>query len=445
VKYSISKKHRISNQKNDSVVEIFSGKNLTRFGGTGLIRRFLTRHRIEDRLNKYIQVEGRRESKYSVGRMFISLLYGIILGYSRPGHMGILYADRVFQKLAGLDGFPHQSTVSRFLSILRVGVSHQIARLNRDLLMKVRRGFECFSTLTLDLDSHVTPVYGKQQRAGVGYNPRKKGRRSYHPLLCFVGETRDYLGGFLRNGKHHTSYQAIPFVERMLNILPSHIKGIRLRADSGFFSIEMLEFLTRRGIEFYVVVPMKPYVQKLIMRICNWQGIGGGREVSECELTVGKNVQYRMIVVRKRVPCGKRPQKQLKLLHMDEVIYDYQAIVTSSDLPSEEVWQTYNQRACCENFIKEGIYGFGLDQVVSHHWGGNNAYFQLLMFAYNLINLFKEEVLTQRHIKQMTQTIRERLFLIPGKLIRTCGRWILKLERTWYYREPYEEALGRVT
>jgi len=75
------------------------------------------------------------------------------------------------------------------------------------------------------------------------------------------------------------------------------------------------------------------------------------------------------------------------------------------------------------------------------------------MLAYNLINFFKEEVLTQRHMKQMTQTIRERLFLIPGRLIRTClpvrctqtdGRWVLKLERTWYYKNsmkrPWAES-----
>jgi hypothetical protein len=54
--------------------------------------------------------------------------------------------------------------------------------------------------LTLDLDSLVTPVFGGQQRAAVGYNPKKKGRNSYPTLLCFIGETRDYPGGLFRSG-----------------------------------------------------------------------------------------------------------------------------------------------------------------------------------------------------------------------------------------------------
>ena len=101
--------------------------------------------------------------------------------------------------------------------------------------------------------------------------------------------------------------------------------------------------------------------------------------------------------------------------------------------------------ACCENFIKEGIYGFGLDEVISHAYAGNYAYFELLMWSYNLMNFFKEEVLNQKKVKEMIQTIRDRIFHIPGKLVYLGRRWVLKLERSWHARVEYEEALARVT
>src|SRR4030067_1624782 len=104
---------------------------------------------------------------------------------------------------------------------------------------------------------------------------------------------------------------------------------------------------------------------------------------------------------------------------MAEVLYDYQVIVTNSLLIPEEAWQFYNQRACCENFIKEGIYGLGLDKGISHSYGGNYTYFELLMLGYNLMNFFKEEVLNRKKVKPMMQTIRERFLRIPGRLIRT--------------------------
>ena len=82
--------------------------------------------------------------------------------------------------------------------------------------------------------------------------------------------------------------------------------------------------------------------------------------------------------------------------------------------------------------------------MVSHSYGGNCAWFELLMFGYNLMNFFKEEVLNQKKHKNTIQTIRESLFLIPGKLVRSSRHYVLKLERSWAYREQYEEALARL-
>ena len=167
------------------------------------------------------------------------------------------------------------------------------------------------------------------------------------------------------------------------------------------------------------------------------------------------------VVVRQKVKANTGPRKQLKLLNTGEVKYDYQMIVTNSGKAPEQVWRFYNQRACClpvrgrtqtgENFIKEGIYGLGLDKV-AHSYAGNctclrasQAGFELLMLGCNLMNFFKEQVLNQNQTKAMVSTIREKLFLIPGKLVCTARRWVLKLEATWPYRDEHEEALARLS
>jgi hypothetical protein len=444
VKKNISQKPQKNNQHFYQIKEEFTGKNLTRFGGSGLIRRFFRRHKINKELNNRIKVEGRRRSKYSPASMITHCLYGIFLGYWRPSHMEVLGADRVFQGIAGLGAFPVQSTISRFLKSLKVSVAREIASFNFDLLMKLRGALNKFESITLDLDSHVTPVYGNQQRAGLGYNPKKKGRKSYHPLLCFLGETRDYIGGLFRSGKHHTSYNAVKFLKGMIKKLPSHMESIRLRADGGFFSRDMIKFLVKKEIEFYIVVPIQPWVQKKIRQMRDWTDIGGGVETGECEYIFEKDASLRMVIVRQKVRGQDRPKKQLKLLNTDDVQYDYQVIVTNAVKEPEEVWRFYNKRACCENFIKEGIYGFGLDNVVSHSYAGNYAWFELLMLAYNLMNFFKEEVLNQKKVKNTIQTIRDRLFFIPGRLISRSRQQVLKLEKTWLYRKEYEAALVRL-
>lgn len=444
MKKNISEKQNKSNRTLNQVKEEFTGKHLTRFGGSGLIRRFFHRYRIKEQIETSVKVEGRRKSKYGIGDMLISCLYGMFLGYPRPGQMDLLTTDRVFQKVVGLASFPVQSTISRFLNAVKVSVAKEIADFNFDLLMKFRKGFKVLKSITLDLDSHVTPVYGSQQRAGLGYNPKKKGRKSYHPLLCFVGESRDYIGGLFRNGKHHTSYNAVKFLKGMIKKLPSHIEEIKLRADGGFFSRDMIEYLLKKEIEFYIAVPIQPWVQKKIRHTREWKDIGGGVETGECEYVFTKKDILRMVFIRQKVRGKNAPKKQLKLLNIDEVKYDYQVVLTNSDKEAADVWRYYNQRACCENFIKEGIYGFGLDKVVSHSYAGNYTWFELLMLGYNLMNFFKEEALNQKKVKHMTQTIRDRIFLIPGRLVSKSRQWVLKLERTWAYRTEYEEALARL-
>jgi hypothetical protein len=444
VKKNIPQKSHKHNHHFYRIKEEFTGKNLTRFGGSGLIRRFFKRHDILKNLDSRINIKGRRKSRYSPGAVITSCLYGIFLGYSRPSHMALLTVDRIFQKVVGLRAFPVQSTISRFLKTLKVSVAREIASFNFDLLMGFRDQFKAYKTITLDLDSHVTPVYGNQQRAGLGYNPKKKGRKSYHPLQCFIGETRDYIGGLFRSGKHHTSYHAVQFLKSMVKKLPSHIEKIRLRADGGFFSRDMIKFLIKESIEFYIVVPIQPWVQKKIGQVKDWTDIGGGAETAECAYVFKKDVSLRMVFVRQRVKVNSSPRKQLKLLNTGNVKYDYQVILTNGEKEPAEVWRDYNKRACCENFIKEGIYGFGLDKVVSHSYGGNYAWFELLMLAYNLMNFFKEEVLNQKKVKNTIQTIRDRLFLIPGRLISRSRRGVLKLETTWFYRKEYEEALVRL-
>jgi hypothetical protein len=45
----------------------------------------------------------------------------------------------------------------------------------------------------IDVDSTVDGVYGDQQGAEVGYNPKKKGQKAYHPMIAFVAGTKEIL------------------------------------------------------------------------------------------------------------------------------------------------------------------------------------------------------------------------------------------------------------
>ena len=80
-------------------------------------------------------------------------------------------------------------------------------------------------------------VYGKQQFARVGYNPKKHGRRSYPPIICFEAPWQEFWQGSLRPGHAVTATGGVAFVQRCLDKVPSSLgwSRVRVRADSGCF------------------------------------------------------------------------------------------------------------------------------------------------------------------------------------------------------------------
>jgi len=53
-------------------------------------------------------------------------------------------------------------------------------------------------------------------------------------------------------------------------------------------------------------------------------------------------------------------------------------------------------------------------------------------------------VLGQKDKKRMGKWIRQRIFLIAGKLIKSSRKYILKLQEDWAYKEDYSEAERRL-
>jgi hypothetical protein len=241
----------------------FSGRGLTPFGGIGLLGRLMRKLKVKETLESKVQL-ARRERKYR----------------ERLSDTIVLRKDGVFQQVVGFDDYPHESSLSRFLSKFTVGAAKNIGEVSVGLRRTVRDKPGGQSRLTLDMDSHVTTVYGKQQRAKVGYNPKKPGRKSYHPLLCFVGETRDFLWGRFRSGDRNNMQDSKGFLKECLVRLGAGVKELFLRADSGFYSDNFLKCLERRRIWYTVVAKLYPAIQAQLAGL-EYRDIGSGVEVAE--------------------------------------------------------------------------------------------------------------------------------------------------------------------
>lgn len=226
----------------------FDGFGLTQFRGVTLIEQFFQRFRLRRAFWRYIRF-AQRNNCYSISESLEALLYPLVLGLGRIETTEPLRHNGVFQYLAGLPGYPAATSLRRFLE--------RFAYAGRNVFLKLldRWRTEMIghqSQVIFDLDSTVLTVYGHQERAEVGYNPKKRGRPSYL-LLCFEGNTQDCWEGSYHPENTKASTITIPLLERTFAKLPGAIREVRVRADGAFFDHKIIEFIEQKRA-FYVIV-----------------------------------------------------------------------------------------------------------------------------------------------------------------------------------------------
>ena|SRR5579859_4279251 len=84
--------------------------------------------------------------------------------------------------------FPSDSTIRDLFKRFMQGMVVEMYEPLR--AWQVKRLPEGAGGYSLDPDSTVFERYGKQEGVKRGYNPRKPGRGSHHPLLAVLGEPR---------------------------------------------------------------------------------------------------------------------------------------------------------------------------------------------------------------------------------------------------------------
>ena len=220
----------------------FGSTTLTHYGGVYLFHRFLTRSGFKRALGQDVQL-AQRNNRYSVGEMLLALLFPMILGLERIETSQLLRQNGVFQYLTGLPSYPDAQTLRRFLLRVAPTTLPKLRTLHDRLLHRFTVRPRPPTRIIFDLDSTVLVVYGKQEQARIGYNPIKRGRPSYHPLLCFEGQSRDFWHGGLRPGDAYTATGVVDLMQACLAKLPAGVRSIIVRADKGFYDHSLVEWL----------------------------------------------------------------------------------------------------------------------------------------------------------------------------------------------------------
>jgi hypothetical protein len=421
----------------------FNEPGLTHFGGLVLVQRFCQKIKLRWHLQREVPLP-LREGPYLPVDLWLALIYAMIAGLRRINKTEVLQYNGAFLNLLGVERFPDQSTLRRFLRRLSPNSIRQLVRLHDRLRGQWFTAPEPPSSLIFDLDSVVVTVYGKQQGARLGYNPRKKGRRSYHPLLCFESSRHEFWHGSLRPGDTSANTGVFYFMQRCLAKLPPGWPRARLRvrADSGFYGNKLLSQLESFGCGYAVVAKLIPSLRRWLQSL-RYKPAGHGFEVAEFEHQCKSWPHPRRFVAVRR-PIPEDPEEAAQLTLFKDRRYAYQAIVTNLTLEPFRLWRFYVQRGVIEKDIRELLYDYPLSKIPTDQWLANVAFFQLLLLAFNVMHWFKRLCLPPAYWGTTLETLRTDFLVLPAKLTRHSHRNVLQLPRDYHDREAFLRAWQRV-
>ena len=430
-KQALSEVHANPNKIGASTPYDFAAKNLTPYGGLLPVATMLEKIGFQKLVEETLAV-GRITKVMSMYQFILAIVMGIYVGFVRLNQLRYIAQDPLLAGILKVTQLPPQCTLWRFLNSLHVGIARQIQSIQRRVREAVwAAGNIVLKSVTIDTDTTVHTLYGKQMGGRKSYNPKNKGKKSYQPILSFLAETREFLAGELRNGDRPTGKQIARHLQEAFQALPRCVVSIYARADSGFYCWEAVEAYEKFKCSFIIVARKTSRLLNELIA-AEWKPSPRTDAAEQCEFWYqpkGWGKAYRFLALRYEKDAddeeGSDEVVQYQLFATRQ--YKYRVFVTNMEGPIDRLVWFYNQRAGAENLIKESNNDAGLAAHPSRLFVTNQNHFHLAMLAYNLncwLMLFSREATdTTTSLKHTTlATARLRFLFIAAKIWRHAGR-----------------------
>jgi Transposase DDE domain group 1 len=414
-----------------------STQQLTSHAGLVLVRELAGRLGVGELLDR-VTVK-KRSRGYSPAQAILGLCETLIAGGECLDDIALLRGDSAQELLRG-HGLPEPTTLGRFLRRFSLGHIGQLNRALEELFGRVHPLLDR-ETVTLDLDAtyieHHGPVGSRQGTRGT-----YKGSVCWHPLLCFVGETGEWLHAKLRNGHAGASTGAPRFLGECLRRLPDGAR-LFLRADEGFWGQQFFADCEGKQITYAVGAPLIASVRGRISEIAerDWRPASyrEGSEVASFRWRPKSWKQERRFIVR------RDPVETGEQLTLEGREWHYWALVTNdSERSADELECWHRAKANLENRIKEAKIGLGLDNLPCKSFHANWAYLLCTLLAFNLLAWLKLLALPQRERSSYAKRLRFRYIAVAATVGRSGRRLVLRLSAGYPLLNDFIETLQRI-
>ncbi len=272
-------------------------------------------------------------------------MLAMLAGAKRYAHVAAVRGDGVLPELLGMTKVVSEDAVRR--AFKTIDEAEGAAWLRGHLAFCVEPLLA--EPWILDVDTTIKPLYGHQEGAVLGYNPKKPGRPSHCYHTYSMASTRLVFDVDVSPGDEHTSKHGAPGLWAFLDRLPRDLWPAILRGDSGFGNEGVMREAEARRLPYLFKLRLTRNVRRMIEKLSGreWVSAGQGFWAKESEVRLeGWSRERRAIVLRRRLKGAvglsyedENGAAQLTFAEIGEAtdIYEYSVLVTSLDEETESV------------------------------------------------------------------------------------------------------------
>ena len=203
-----------------------------------------------------------------------TVMLSVLAGHRRYAHITTLRCDPVNPPLLGMTKVVSEDAVRRALSKIaaeagRAWLQEQLDYCTRPLLRE---------PWILDVDTTVKPLYGHQEGAVVGYNPKKPGRPSHTYHSYMLANLRLVLEVEVQAGNQHAAKHSAPGLWTLLDRLGPQCAPWLLRGDRDWGNEGVISEAERRGQAYLFKLRLTRRVKQVLeraMRDDDWRDARG--------------------------------------------------------------------------------------------------------------------------------------------------------------------------
>jgi len=378
-------------------------------------------------------------------------MLSMLAGHKRYSHIAALRGDGVLPELLDMRKIVSEDAVRRAFAAIEEEAGAAWMRRHLDYCLEPLLS----EPWILDIDTTVKPLYGHQEGAVVGYNPKKPGRPSHCYHTYSMAGTRLVFDVDVCAGDEHASNHAAPALWALLARTPHDCWPTLLRGDKGFGNEKIMREAELRALAYLFKLRLTADVRRAIERLSRqgeWVDSGQGWQAKETNVRLkGWSRQRRIIVLRRRVkgalatPSADE-QGQLRLTFQDidpgEDIWEYQVLVTSLVEELGSFGQLYRDRADGENIFDELKNQWGWGGFVTQDLARCRLAARMVALFYDWWNIFVRLAEPDWHREAITS--RPLLLHAIAERVRHARQTTIRIASTHARSVPAAEALRAV-